>query len=299
MSPSFAVTRVSMASISSAFAVTFWLVAKSCDPFTASVDVASNVPAARPVMVVPPTPSSVIVVWAALSYVTVSPTAAAIDALTWPTVAASVSAVPSRTFVICRSAPKAPTETLLMRSASDPVPKATELVALTVEPVPRAMPLTAVTSASVPSAIAPVAVRPVVAPLPNAIESAVPALATSPSPRPVIWLPPMPIPAGLLRVRPSTVTLHSPGPTIVLLLFSTSTLIGLPATALPTMSPTLMLRGLGRPGSSKVLSGPNNPFKFVCNGVTIPVFTSPNRAVRSDSFRLRPVQTSTTGSVCA
>ena len=104
--------------------------------------------------------------------------APASSAVTCPTLAASVGAVPAATLVICRVAPGAPTET------SPAEPLAAPRVA--VDPAPSATLFGAVTLAPLPSATEVVAAGVVVAPLPRAIELISPALAGVPLPRPVI-----------------------------------------------------------------------------------------------------------------
>ena len=117
---------------------------------------------------------------------TLSATAAAIELFIWPTVAASVAAVPSATLTICRSPPTVPTETVFARSASEPEPSATLSAAVAL--------------ASAPIATAPVAPIAVLALLPKAMASISAAAAWPFAPSPVIWLPPIEMPPSLLSV---------------------------------------------------------------------------------------------------
>src|SRR3546814_12979757 len=78
-------------------------------------------------------------------------------ALSGPTLAASVSAVPAATLVIRRSLPALPTDTVLAWLATDPCPRATALFAVTELPWPIAVPEAAATLAPSPLATALVA----------------------------------------------------------------------------------------------------------------------------------------------
>ena len=230
---------------------------------------------------------------------------------TWPTVAASLGAVPGARLVIWRRLPAEPTDTdpaeskvperpgaeypvCAPRSATEPAPRATEFAAVTEAELPSATPpvAPAPTLAPVPTAIAAPASAAVAASLPNAIASIVPAVAgRSSAPRPVIALPPIAIPPSVFSVKPSPAMLQSPGPTVTPSLLSTCKEIGAPIAALSSAPVRSSEKFAIWPRSGI----PRRPLIAPSMSVSSGWFTSPITSVTSDLSSDMPVHRSTTG----